>query len=50
MMEEVDNDFDSDINVIVIFYQRVIKILIDREIFNRIKMDSQLYFYYGLEQ
>ena len=41
MMEEVDNDFDSDINVIVIFYQRVIKSLIGREIFNRMKMDSQ---------
>ena len=40
MMEEVDNDFDSDINVIVIFYQRVIKILIDREIFNRMEMGS----------
>ena len=40
MMEEVDNDFDSDINVIVIFYQRVIKGLIDREVFNRMKMDS----------
>ena len=40
MMEEVDNDFDSDINVIEIFYQIVIKSLIDREIFNRMKMDS----------
>ena len=40
MMEEVDNNFDSDINVIEIFYQRVIKSLIDREIFNRMKMDS----------
>ena len=36
MMEEVDNDF----NVIEIFYQIVIKSLIDREIFNRMKMDS----------
>ena len=40
MMEEVDNDFDSDINVIEFFYQRVMKSLIDREIFNRMKMDS----------
>ena len=40
MMEEVDNDFDSDINVIEIFYQRVFKILIDRKILNRMKMDS----------
>jgi hypothetical protein len=40
MIEEVENDFDSDINVIVIFYQRVIKSLIDRKIFNRMKMDS----------
>ena len=40
MMEEVDDDFDSDINVLVIFYQRVFKILIDRKIFNRMKMDS----------
>ena len=40
MIEEVDNDFDSDINVREIFYHRVIKSLIDREIFNRMKMDS----------
>ena len=40
MMEEVDHDFDSDIHVIEIFYQRVIKSLIDREIFNRMKIDS----------
>ena len=40
MMEEVDDDFDSDINAIEIFYQRVIKSLIDREIFNRMKMES----------
>ena len=40
MIEEVDNDFDSDINMIEIFYQRVIKSLMDREIFNRMKMDS----------
>ena len=40
MIEEVDNDFDSDINVIVIFYERVMMSLIDREIFNRMKMDS----------
>jgi hypothetical protein len=40
MMEEVDNDFDSDIDVIEIFYQRVMKSLIDRDIFNRMKMDS----------
>ena len=40
MIEEVDNDFDSDIHVIEILYQRIIKSLMDREIFNRIKMDS----------
>ena len=40
MMEKVDNDFDSDINVIEILYQRVMKSLINREIFNRMKMGS----------